>query len=92
MPTTLVLLLLAAVPAVSPAGVRSTRALAALVCVDASAALSLPGVVGCLTAADVPGANVVFGAPLLAGEQLMFGGGGSEGQQGWGRGDRKHGA
>jgi xanthine dehydrogenase molybdopterin-binding subunit B len=52
----------------APAGVRSTRALAALVCVDASAALALPGVVSCLTAADIPGRNDVFGAPLLAGE------------------------
>lgn len=50
------------------AGVRSTRALAALACVDASAALPLPGVVACFTAADIPGDNEVFGAPLLAGQ------------------------
>jgi len=55
------------------AGVRSSRALAALVCVDASAALALPGVTACLTARDIPegGSNSVFGAPLLAGGVML---------------------
>jgi hypothetical protein len=51
----------------SCAAVTSSRALAGLAGVDAAAALALPGVVGLLTAADIPGANAVFDAPLLAG-------------------------
>lgn len=50
------------------AGVRSTRPLAALVSVDASAALEMPGVVACFTARDIPGSNSVFQQPLLAGQ------------------------
>lgn len=46
----------------------SKQALAVLDGLDASAALALPGVVGILSAADIPGANAVFDAPLLAGE------------------------
>ena len=53
-----------------PAGVRSRRALARVVSVDPSAALCSPGVVACVTAGDIPGTNMVFGAPLLAGERL----------------------
>jgi xanthine dehydrogenase molybdopterin-binding subunit B len=48
------------------AGVNSTQALASLQQLDASAALALPGVTGVITAADIPGANSIMGAPLLA--------------------------
>lgn len=46
---------------------KSTEALAAIDEIDGSAALALPGVVGLVTAADIPGSNEVFNAPLLAG-------------------------
>eukprot|EP00775_Hariotina_reticulata_P011870 gene11870-12014_t len=48
------------------AGVLSSEALAVVEAVDGSAALKLPGVLGFLTAADIPGSNEVYGAPLLA--------------------------
>ena len=58
--------------------VGSPVAAGKLLSVDASAALAVPGVVGCYTAADVPGHNmfgvVVADEPFLAdGEALVSG-------------------
>ena len=44
--------------------------------IDVSAALALPGVIGCYSAADVPGHNlfgvVVFDEPFLAEGELLY--------------------
>jgi xanthine dehydrogenase large subunit len=56
--------------------VGSPVAAGKLVGIDASAALALPGVVGCYSAADVPGHNmfglVVADEPFLADEELLY--------------------
>jgi xanthine dehydrogenase molybdopterin-binding subunit B len=49
------------------------EALAVVEAVDGSAALQLSGVLGVLTAADIPGSNEVYGAPLLAGQGTTAG-------------------
>jgi xanthine dehydrogenase molybdopterin-binding subunit B len=48
--------------------VKSTQALAEIISIDPSPALSLPGVTGFLSASDIPagGKNEVYGAPLFA--------------------------
>src|ERR671924_1405762 len=56
--------------------VGSPVAAGELVSIDASAALALPGVVGCFTAADVPGHNmfgiVAADEPFLADGELLY--------------------
>ena len=56
--------------------VGSPAAAGKLLSIDATAALAIPGVIGCYTAADVPGHNlfgvVVFDEPFLADGELLY--------------------
>eukprot|EP00879_Flechtneria_rotunda_P028287 GHRR01030386.1.p1 GENE.GHRR01030386.1~~GHRR01030386.1.p1 ORF type:complete len:246 (+),score=85.33 GHRR01030386.1:812-1549(+) len=53
-------------------GIHSSEALALVDGVDATQALAAPGVVGCITAADIPGINTVMKAPLLADGKVEY--------------------
>lgn len=50
-------------------GVKSTRALAKITGIDTSGTAAVAGIVGVITAADIPGDNKAYTEPLLAGER-----------------------